>query len=558
MTWWQYLLLVNVYLLLFYGFYALLLRSETFFRLNRLYLIGSAVLSFVIPVIQADWLRNLFITQRINQTIYMLNVVNITSGNTQVDSSFSLGQALAALYVAGVLVLITRLCVYFLKLRYAFNKLSTGAAFSFFNKVKLDKNLPEAGIISDHENVHARQWHSADVLLIEFVAIVNWFNPIVYLYRKAIKTIHEFIADSEIVNSGTEKQTYAMLLLSQTVGLPVNQLANSFFNHSLLKQRIMMLHKNPSQRTALFKYGLSAPLFALMVILSSATAKTNVIVNKVSQRATQVLNLKPQAVTQQVIAPLLSDEPLKLTEQKLVTDANETLSLAEPVADADTTQDNRVFTSVEQSAQPANGMEEFYRFLGSNIHYPAEARKNNIQGRVICQFIIEKDGSFSDMKVVRRLGGGTDEEAVRVLSIAPKWTPGKQNGKPVRQQYTIPIQFSLQDMPKPSTNNTHDAPPPPAPPTNRRPAEIVTIIRRDAPPPPASPSGVPMSIYVDTTGKRYNMSLTGPYSPVYFVDGVEVKSMKDIDPNHIESINIIKAKPGSDVTKDQIRITLKK
>jgi periplasmic protein TonB len=110
-----------------------------------------------------------------------------------------------------------------------------------------------------------------------------------------------------------------------------------------------------------------------------------------------------------------------------------------------TTEDSgkKIFTSVEQAPEFPGGLSEFYRFLGMNIRYPEIARKNKTQGRVIIQFIIERDGSVSTINVVRGVSKEIDEESVRVLKLSPKWNPGIQNSRPVRVSYTVPISFSL-------------------------------------------------------------------------------------------------------------------
>lgn len=112
---------------------------------------------------------------------------------------------------------------------------------------------------------------------------------------------------------------------------------------------------------------------------------------------------------------------------------------------ADTSSANRskIFTAVEQEPSFPGGIEQFYRFLQSNIRYPAKAFENNVQGKVFLTFVVEKDGSLTDIKVVRGIGSGCDEEARRVITISPKWKPGIQNGRPVRVQYTMPISFTL-------------------------------------------------------------------------------------------------------------------
>lgn len=104
---------------------------------------------------------------------------------------------------------------------------------------------------------------------------------------------------------------------------------------------------------------------------------------------------------------------------------------------------NEIYTAVEHSAQFPGGIKKFYEYLANNIKYPADARKNNVQGKVFLTFVVEKDGSLSDIKVMRGIGSGCDEEALRVIKASPKWVPGTQNGRTVRQQYTAPIGFSL-------------------------------------------------------------------------------------------------------------------
>lgn len=102
------------------------------------------------------------------------------------------------------------------------------------------------------------------------------------------------------------------------------------------------------------------------------------------------------------------------------------------------------FTSLEQHPTYPGGMEKFYEYLSKAVRYPQMAQENNIQGKVFLSFVVEKDGSLTDIKVDRKLGGGTDEEAVRVLKASRKWIPGIQNGKKVRVKYNIPISFTLQ------------------------------------------------------------------------------------------------------------------
>ena len=129
-------------------------------------------------------------------------------------------------------------------------------------------------------------------------------------------------------------------------------------------------------------------------------------------------------------------------------DPNADIKIDEPVGNADIKQvveadPNQIFTAVEKQPQFPGGEAGFNKYLSKNLRYPAIARENNVQGRVVLTFVVERDGSLTDIKVLRPLGSGTDEEAIRALKSSPKWSPGIQNGRPVRVQYSIPINFAL-------------------------------------------------------------------------------------------------------------------
>ncbi len=105
--------------------------------------------------------------------------------------------------------------------------------------------------------------------------------------------------------------------------------------------------------------------------------------------------------------------------------------------------EEEIFVFVEDFPEFPNGEENMYKYLGSNIKYPKDALENGIQGTVVVKFVVEKDGTISNVKAIRKIGGGCDEEAVRVVKRMPRWKPGKQRGKPVRTEFTLPIQFKL-------------------------------------------------------------------------------------------------------------------
>ncbi len=103
----------------------------------------------------------------------------------------------------------------------------------------------------------------------------------------------------------------------------------------------------------------------------------------------------------------------------------------------------QIFSVVEESAAPKGGLQAFYKYVGEKLKYPAQARRMGTEGKVFVEFVVNRDGSLVDVKVMRGIGAGCDEEAVRVVQSAPSWTPGKQRGKPVRQKMVIPINFKL-------------------------------------------------------------------------------------------------------------------
>ena len=105
--------------------------------------------------------------------------------------------------------------------------------------------------------------------------------------------------------------------------------------------------------------------------------------------------------------------------------------------------EEEVFQVVEDMPEFPGGMEALLAYLGKNIKYPSIAQENNIQGRVIVEFVVNKDGSIVEPKVIRSLDASCDKEALRVIKTMPKWKPGKQRGKPVRVKYTVPVMFRL-------------------------------------------------------------------------------------------------------------------
>lgn len=182
-----------------------------------------------------------------------------------------------------------------------------------------------------------------------------------------------------------------------------------------------MLNKTKSPGTAWIKYGLSAPLFAAMLVFSSAKMETgaNAIIRQTN--IAEPASILPQTRQNQSTPDTTYSFEAKSSPDTIIS-----------------------FEKVDQLPKfPDGGNPAFAKYLSQNIKYPQIAKENNIEGRVLVSFIVEKDGTLTDIKVLRDIGYSCGEEALRVLKTSPKWVPGIQDGKAVRVAYTCPIAFNI-------------------------------------------------------------------------------------------------------------------
>lgn len=399
----NYLLQTNLYLILFMGFYTLVLKNETFFRQNRFYLNTSILLSFLIPFINSGWFRDLFITQKVRETVPMQLIYDtIIVGVSEETPAWNIADVLFWIYIIGAAILFIRFLIRLVLLRSNL-KVEKGSAFSFFNLLVVDRELPEAEIIIDHEKVHIRQWHSADILFIELAAIINWFNPVMYLYKKEIRHIHEFIADEEAASNMHSKSDYALLLFSNVLGVQPDQLSNNFFNNSLLKRRITMLNKNKSRKTGLWKYGFSVPLFALMLIFSAATASSeNNILSIDAKKNLPILDI------------ISNPEINSFSQRESVSPASDQKTL--------------------------DNAQALKRHIERNIKYPKSARESNIHGYVMVNFTVSNN-KISKVNISKSLQTDIDMEVLRVFNLYKDKIQLKDN------KYSMAIIYELAGYP---------------------------------------------------------------------------------------------------------------
>jgi TonB family protein len=510
MNWLNYLLQVNLYLILFYGFYRLLLRTETFFNLNRGYLVASAALAFFIPLMQSEWVRSWFVTEQISQTITTLYDPQVFYVQASKQAhTLTLGDFMAVFYIVGILIGIARFggnLVFLGKMmKRKIVQKDSKQAFSFFNVLFVSKELKNRSTIMKHEFVHIRQLHSADVMLFELIAIFNWFNPVVYLYKSSIKHIHEFIADEVASRNEASKADYALLLFQEQFGVQAIPLTNNFFNQSLLKLRIKMLQKERSNQTAMMKYGLIAPLFMLMIVVSSATlaskqlAKIEKKVEEFSEGNLAEVIVKP---SESVSETLLKDN-IDLSKALIISPdlVDEVKAVKESKRDT-----NEVFDSVEENPEFVGGVEALSKFLQENLKYPEAAKKANFSGKVYTSFIVNPDGTATNFDVLKSAEFGCDEEALRVLKLVQKWIPGKSKGKFVRSRFIVPINFTLEE--EKMTSSVFAIP------------DNGKFVIKD----------------------KSKMNFDSIKKPIYILDGLEItdEALKGVDVKIIESLSVVK------------------
>jgi TonB family protein len=400
--------------------------------------------------------------------------------------------------------------------------------FSFFHWIFVhpaSHTEEELSEILTHEQAHANQWHSIDVLISEAACVLCWFNPFAWLMKREIRTNLEYLADNRVLETGHDSKSYQYHLLGLSHYKAAATIYNSF-NVLPLKKRIKMMNKKRTREIGRTKYLMFLPLAALLMIISNIEA----VARTTKEMAKEVIEAVEENLTSDTTAPdmevsteptpaetpmpqqnkdklvnykgVVVDKDGKAVEgaeffidgdhrlpqgQSYVTGKNGSFSFKafenakmiviwkkdgkmmgvpvtvnkednsnmkiimnrkwqNPPADDP---DNPVFEVVEVMPEfPDGGMPGLMNFLSNNIKYPVNAQKRGVQGRVSVQFIVNADGSISDVGIIRAVDPDLDGEAVRVISTMPKWKPGTQRGKPVRVKYTVPVMFRLPDEDK--------------------------------------------------------------------------------------------------------------
>lgn len=488
-----YLLKVNVAFVLFYAFYRLFFYKDTFFKLRRAILLAFFGLALFYPLLNIqDWVRQ---QEPIADVIYMYSAM-LPEATAKADAAASVDWygwllgSLGFIYWGIVAFLCGRFLVQLSSILwlahtservvihetpvYALRK--AAGPFSFFRMVFLhpeshsDKETDE---ILTHECTHVSQWHSIDVILSEMMCMACWFNPFVWLLKREVRHNLEYLADNTVIQSGYDSKSYQYHLLGLAHHQSVTTLYNSF-NVLHLKNRIMMMNKKRSPGIVRTKYLIFIPLVGILMLLSNIEAVARLTVRLANEATVSNAMVTATGIlVDETGQPLIgASVVVKGGKERTITDRKGAFSLEVPanailrcsyqgresqeVLAADMTNNThlslssksremneQVFTVVEKMPSFPGGDAELLKYIAKNIKYPKESQDNGEQGRVICSFIVGRDGSVNNPEVLRGVTPLLNEEAVRVINTMPRWNPGMQRGKAVAVKYTVPITFRL-------------------------------------------------------------------------------------------------------------------
>ena len=352
-------------------------------------------------------------------------------------------------------------------------------SYSFFNYAFFpNENVNEE--IVRHEMSHIAHHHSADILFVELMMIIQWFNPFIYLYKRELQSLHEYMADRDVVATGIDKQNYMMLILQQCTAVDFSNMSNNF-SFLLTKKRIKMITQSKKAKGVVIKALLTLPLFALLLFANcksngqekasaekteTTTENENLVTIKLGEESylsfnnPMEINFDGEEYTLD-IKSVKKERTFEFGDHKVVVKNNRdernsytvtidgapfdityiTRMLTE---DSEASDDSEVYTgAVEVLPEYPGGTAAMFEFIQKNVKYPESAKEKGLEGRVFVQFVVEKDGSLSSFQVLRGVSEDIDAEAIRVLKSMPKWKPGMQDGEPVRVQYTMPFKFQL-------------------------------------------------------------------------------------------------------------------
>jgi TonB family protein len=430
-----YLLQSTVSIILLYAIYRLFLERDTFFAVNRIYLTASIVFSLLFPLFR--W--NVSIGSDSPAYVYLLQTITITPDmvNEAVTAHLPFLKIITVVYLTGAALFFIRFIYQLIQVSLLIMKYGIShehglklvfidrhyQPFSFFKLVFIPASLRQAELlpqIIEHEKVHMRQVHSVDLVLLEILTIIQWFNPVIWLYRRSLKSVHEYLADQGVLTRGFDRTGYQELLMNQSLGIQVNDMTNNF-NHSLLKNRIMMMTKARSKQLNRWKAAMALPVVMGLVIMFSTSVNLSMAQEEPKKAQTGVKQDPPPP-----------PPPSPSSDNFIISDG-----------------ESIVYTVVENPPEFKGGRSGLIAYMIENVKYPEEAKRNGVTGTVFVSFLVTSTGKVTKPVVLRGVDPQLDAEALRVVKNMPDWIPGRiDDGKAVNVQFNLPVKFALDDKPK--------------------------------------------------------------------------------------------------------------
>ncbi len=451
--------------------YVLFLRKETFFKINRWFLLGSLLFSVVLPILKFKVFNpKPVMLAEVTVTPYrnLLEAITVYSHgfSGDVENVIISTNLLIYIYLAGVAFFFGRFLfrIFQLMLIIRNHKIQVADGFkmvvleketspySFLNYVFVSQSLLQNkgyDKMIAHELEHVKQGHSFDVIILELLTVFQWFNPFMWMLRHAIRENHEYLADQAVLTTGVNRGYYKKLLLNQFVGGQL-VIANNF-NYSIIKNRIKMMSKIKSPKYAISKLIFGFLVAVALVIAFACEQKESIIQEEPKDE--NVLILKHTILPDGKIKIEGTDEDIEKFKNtfsiksgfEITTDSNGNTLLVkkEEIQLKSLSADEQVFFVVEDMPEFPGGEMALRKHIANAVKYPEIAQEKGIQGKVYVTFVVSKDGTIADCKIARGVDPSLDKEALRVVNELPKWQPGKQKGEFVNVSYTIPINFQL-------------------------------------------------------------------------------------------------------------------
>ena len=460
---------VAVALLVFYLFYRFLLKKETFHRFNRVMLVGTALLSFLLPFCIVTFHRPM-------EPAAFAGPVNlggmVPAGGEAISGGLPAAVApwwtvaLEVLFFIGVAFVLIRLAVSILSIvrivrqgecvreedgcRIIVTEREIDP-FSWMRYIVLsreDWEGPHATMLT-HEKAHIAYGHSTERLLVDILSAFQWFNPAIWMLRADLQELHEYEADDAVLRSGANLKEYQLLLIRKAVSKSGYSVANSF-NHSILKNRITMMSKSKSPLMRGLRALYLLPLVCLGIGLQARTVYvSNDKVNQNDEKTRIILRQKwgeEKVITQEEFKQLDQERiaSIDFTNGVVLVTLKLPQELPTIVVVRTAEEEKEVpFYLIEPETLPkfqGGDMDLFSRWLNSRIYVPKGCKHS---GTMKVGFVVAEDGSVKDVRIMESVCEELDTLMLNLVAQSPKWEPATSGGHPVAQFLTVPVDFII-------------------------------------------------------------------------------------------------------------------